>query len=126
MHIAREHNNSAAYRIALDDFTGARESGREGLCFALRARGELQIATALQHIALLAGLGGEPWLGARLLGYVNAQFATLGYAREPTEQWSYDKLMDALRETLSADEIARLAADGAAWSEDQAVEGALR
>jgi hypothetical protein len=34
--------------------------------------------------------------------------------------------MTALRETLSADEIAQLAADGAAWSEDQAVEEALR
>jgi hypothetical protein len=32
--------------------------------------------------------------------------------------WGYDKLMIALRETLSADEIAHLAADGAAWSED--------
>jgi hypothetical protein len=34
--------------------------------------------------------------------------------------------MTALRDTLSADEIAQLAADGAAWSEDQAVEEALR
>jgi hypothetical protein len=33
--------------------------------------------------------------------------------------------MTALRETLSEDEIARLAADGAAWSEDQAVAEAL-
>ena len=37
----------------------------------------------------------------------------------------YDKPMAALRETLSADEIAQLAADRAAWSEDQAVEEAL-
>jgi hypothetical protein len=34
--------------------------------------------------------------------------------------------MGALRETLSEDEIAQLAADGAAWSEDQAVEEALK
>jgi hypothetical protein len=38
----------------------------------------------------------------------------------------YDKHMTALREMPSADEITQLAADGAAWSEDQAVEEALR
>jgi hypothetical protein len=49
-------------------------------------------------------------------------------ALEPpfVEQWGYDKLMPALSETLSADEIAQLAAHGAAWSEDQAVEEALK
>jgi hypothetical protein len=31
-----------------------------------------------------------------------------------------------LRETLSGDEIAQLAADGAAWWEDQAIEEALK
>ena len=46
--------------------------------------------------------------------------------REPTEQWGYDKLMAALRETLSEDKIATLGAEGAAWSEDQAVEEALK
>jgi hypothetical protein len=37
-----------------------------------------------------------------------------------------DKLIAASREALSADEIAKLAAAGAAWSEDQAVEDALK
>ncbi len=45
--------------------------------------------------------------------------------REPTEQWGYDKLMTALRETLSNEEIAQLAVDGAARSEDQALEEGL-
>jgi hypothetical protein len=57
-----------------------------------------------------------------LLGYVDAQYAALGMQREPTERWGYDKLIAALRETLSSDQIAQLAVDGAAWSEDQAVE----
>jgi hypothetical protein len=81
---------------------------------------------ALQHLALLAGLGGDARCGAQLLGYVVAQYTALGMQREPTEHWGYDKLMTALRETLSADEIAQLAAEGAAWSEDQAVEEALK
>jgi hypothetical protein len=47
-------------------------------------------------------------------------------SRRVVEHWGYDKLMAALRETLSADEIAELGTEGAAWSEDQAVEEALR
>jgi predicted ATPase len=124
--IAAGHTNSAAYRIALGDLSGARESAREGLRLARQARNEQLIAIVLQHLALLAGLGGDTRRGAELLGYVDAQYAALGMQREPTEHWGYDKLMAALRETLSADEIATLAADGAAWSEEQAVEEALK
>jgi predicted ATPase len=124
--IAGAYTNSAAYRIALGDLTGARESAREALRLARQTRYELGIAIALQHLALLAGIGSETRCGAKLLGCVDAQYTTLGLQREPTEQWGYEKLMAALRETLSADEIAQLAAEGAAWSEDQAVEEALK
>jgi predicted ATPase len=125
-HIASSHINSAVYHIALGDLTAARDSAREGLRLARQGRVELLIAIALQHLALLAGLGGDARRGAQLLGYVDAQYAALNYKREPTEQWSYDKLIAALRETLSADEIAQIAAEGAAWSEDQAAEEALQ
>jgi predicted ATPase len=117
--------NSTAYRIALGDLTGARDAARDGLRLARQAQNELSIAIALQHLALLAALGGDARRGSQLLGYVDRQCTQLGYAREPTEQWGYDKLTATLRETLGADEIATLAADGAAWSEDQAVEEAL-
>ena len=50
----------------------------------------------------------------------------LGYEREATEKWGYEKLMAALREQLSEAEIEKLAAEGAAWSEDQAVDEALK
>ena len=126
MNIANGYINSAAYRIALGDLGAARNSAREGLRLARQVRNEPGIATALQHFALLAALGGDLQNGAQLLGYVDAQYAALGMQRESTEQWGYDKLMTALREALSADEIATLAADGAAWSEDQAVEEALK
>jgi hypothetical protein len=75
---------------------------------------------------VLIGLGGDARRAARLLGYVDSQFAALGMWREPTEQHGYDKLTAALSEALSTDEIATLAAEGAAWSEDRAVEEALK
>ena len=118
--------NTAAYRIALGDLAGARESAREGLRLSLRGQDELSLAIALQHLALIAVLAGDIQRGIRLLGYVNRQYDQLGLKREPTEQWGYDKLLIALRETLDDNELKRLAAESAAWSEDQAVEEALK
>ncbi len=126
MDISECHNNSAAYRIALGDLTGARDSSQEGLRLARRVRNELYIANALQHLALIAGLGGDARRGAQLLGYVDAQYSALGMPREPTEQWGYDKLLVTLHETLRKDELAQLLAEGAMWSEDRAVEEALQ
>jgi hypothetical protein len=120
------HANIAAYRIALSDLNGARDSAREGLRLVRQIRDEYSIAIVLQHLAVLAALGGDARRGAQLVGYVDAQYTALGLQREPTEQWGYDKLMATLCETLSADEIAQLAAEGVAWSEDQAVEEALK
>jgi hypothetical protein len=125
-YIATYHTKAAAYRIALGDLTAARDSAHEGLRVARQARYKLGVADALQQLAPLAGLGGDARCGAQLLGYADAQHTALGVRRQPTEQWGYDKLMIALRERLSEGEIAQLAPDGAAWSEYQAVEEALR
>jgi predicted ATPase len=124
--IANDYVNKAAYHIALGDLVGARESICEGLRFARQARYELSIAIALQHLALLAGLAGDGRRAASLLGYVDACYTELGAKRESTEQWGYDKLLAALRTTLREDELAPLLAEGAAWSEDRAVEEALK
>ncbi|MGB8907138.1 MAG: hypothetical protein WCC84_00130, partial [Candidatus Cybelea sp.] len=118
--------NIATYRIALGDVDGAREAAREGLRWARQAQFAMPIAIALQHIALLLALRGEVHDAARLIGYVNAQFKELGNERQATEAWGYEKLMAALREQLNDAEIEKLAAEGAAWSEDQAAEEALK
>lgn len=84
------------------------------------------MANGLQHLALISGLRGERSRAARLLGYVDAQNKALGLERQWTEKWGYEKLMVALREKLRDAQIATLAAEGAAWSEDQAVEVAMK
>ncbi len=124
--LAVVHNNSSAYRIALGDVDGAHETARAGLRWARQAQDAFNVAVALQHIALLLALRREVRSAAHLIGYVNAQYMDLGNTREYTERWSYEKLMAALREHLSETEIEKLAAEGAAWSEDQAVEEALK
>jgi hypothetical protein len=57
---------------------------------------------------------------------VDAQFEQLGSDREPTEKSEQDRLIAGLREQLSDADIRGLAAEGAAWSEDKAVEQALK
>jgi predicted ATPase/transcriptional regulator with XRE-family HTH domain len=120
------YNNIAAYRIALGDVTGARDSAREGLRLAGQIQDEQWAAIALQHLALLAALDGDSRRAAQLVGYVNALFDQIGTQRQSTEQWGYDKLLATLRGKLSEGEIKNLAPEGAAWSEDHAVEEALK
>jgi predicted ATPase/Tfp pilus assembly protein PilF len=124
--IAIHYVNTAAYRLALGELDGAREAAREALRAARQARDELVIAVALQHLGLLAARSGDGRRAATLLGYVDARYAELGNKREITEQWGYDELLVALREVLKEDEIAQLSAEGATWSEDRAVEEALK
>lgn len=123
--VAIWHNNSAAYRIAFGDFTGARESAREGLRLARQVRQEMRVAIALQHLALLAGLAGDARRAAHLLGYVDARYEQGGTKRESTERWGYDRLLITLRDALSDDEIKNLTAEGAQLSENQAVAEAM-
>ena len=124
--LAVSYVNIAAYRIAATDLDGAREAACEGLRLARQWQRTLQIMIALQHLSLLLALRGEVDDAAHLIGYVNVQFQELGCEREATEKWGYEKLMAALREQLSDAQIEKLAAEGAAWSEDQAVEEALK
>jgi hypothetical protein len=124
--LGTDNINSAAYRIALNDLDGASVSAREGLRIARHVQRADLISVALQHLALLAALQRQAQLPARLLGYVDTQFKAQGYERESTEKWGYDKLVKALREQLSDAQIEKLAAQGSAWSEDQAVEEALK
>jgi len=125
-HIAMFFSNSAAYRIALGDLTGARESAHESLRFARQVQNELTTLIALQHTALLAVLGGDAGRAAKLWGYVNGRYRQLGYQREGTEQWSCDALTAALHEAFDPDARADLEAEGAHWSENEAVEEALK
>jgi predicted ATPase len=124
--LAMNYNNAAAYRIAMGDLDAAYTAAREGLRWARQAQFALQIAVAVQHFALVAVLRGQMYGAARLMGYVDVQYRELSYEREPTEKWGYEKLLAALRERLSEPELEKLAAEGAVWSEDQAVEEALK
>lgn len=118
------HANAAAYRIALGDVDGARDSARKALRFN-RQRGPELTPWALQHVALITALDGDTRSAAQLLGYVDARYHELDMEREPTERWSYDRLLALLRESFSNDRIGAWTAQGAGWSKDRAIEEVL-
>lgn len=118
------HANSAVYRIALGDLTGALDSAREALRISQQVQYGFTIGPIAQHFALLASLFGDTRSGAQLLGFVDGRYTELGMQRELTEKWGYDKLMAALRDALSEEEIKALTAEGATWSDDMAIEAA--
>lgn len=120
------YGNSAAYNISLGHLDAADEAAREALRWGRKAQSTPLVAFGFQHLAAIAALRDETQLAARLRGYVDILLQELGIHRQRTEKWSYEKLMTALRAHLSEAEIEKLAAEGAAWSEDQAVEEAFK
>ncbi|HYK54660.1 MAG TPA: tetratricopeptide repeat protein, partial [Candidatus Eremiobacteraceae bacterium] len=122
--LAIDHNNRAAYCIALGRLDEAKASAQEGLRCARGERNEWNIYVALQHLALLQAIAGTSISAARIVGFVNAQYERLGLDREATEKWAYDRLLEELRSRLNASEFEELLSEGASWSEDRAVEAA--
>ncbi|MBV8461254.1 MAG: tetratricopeptide repeat protein [Candidatus Eremiobacteraeota bacterium] len=123
--IANALANLAAYRLALGDVEGARANGREGILLGRDAQDSLQISWVMQHLAIIGAQQGQEDTAARLLGYVDELMRKSEWQREPTEQWSYEKLLASLHEHLDDSQIAKLRAEGTDWSEEQAIAAAL-
>ncbi|MGC1757734.1 MAG: adenylate/guanylate cyclase domain-containing protein [Candidatus Cybelea sp.] len=126
--------NIAAYLIALERYEDACVFARDGLAAARATQWEAGILWGLQHVAAIAAirpaddaehLRGNRVGAARLLGYVDARLDAIEALRQYTERQEYDKMLAALRDALGEDQLAKLTAEGAAWSEDQAVAQAL-
>lgn len=120
------YNNRAAYSIGLGEFETASSSAWEGLRLARGLEDAFQCAVSVQHLALLAALRHDAKTAARLKGYVNGVFAAIGYERESTENWSYERLNASLREQMSEVEIENLATEGGKLTESQAIDEALK
>jgi len=123
--LAIHNTNLAAYCIAAGDLEAARVAAREGLKWAMRCQHTLGIAIVLQHFALLGALRGDVEYAAHLVGFIDERFRVLSYERERTERWCLEKLMATVRERLTQPEIDRLETEGAAWTEDRAVQQAM-
>jgi predicted ATPase/DNA-binding XRE family transcriptional regulator len=117
--------NLAAYALAEDRLEAASVYAREAL---EEVHGQMQpfgLVVALEHVAVIAGLSGDRERAASLLGFTDARLQSLGLARQPTERLGYDRLRTLLAASFSAAELARRLDEGAALSEERAIELAL-
>ncbi|HEY1656214.1 MAG TPA: adenylate/guanylate cyclase domain-containing protein, partial [Candidatus Tumulicola sp.] len=114
--------NLAAYAMAVDDLHEARELLREALALLERS-GSRWMTTALEHHAVLAGLGGDHERAAILLGFTSARYAG-NDTRQTTERHGYDRLTRMLEEIYDETELERWLSVGARLGDEQALEHA--
>ncbi len=117
--------NQAAYFIAVDRWSEAREAAREALGLAPETQRKVWPAWAIAHLAAVAALSGagsreRMELAAQLLGFVDARIDEFGAQREYTEEQEYHRVCEALRKTFAPEELVELLRAGAALSPERA------
>jgi tetratricopeptide (TPR) repeat protein len=118
--------------LSWDRYDEAETSAREALEVAREHHLEIPAACALQLLAAVAALRPHPIAdrsatayarAARVLGFFDARPAALDSVLKLDRQ-EYDRALNALREALGADAVAKLMDEGATLTEEQAVEDA--
>jgi tetratricopeptide (TPR) repeat protein len=128
-------NTMSACRISLADYDGAEAYARESLVISNELHSSRHVARSLQRLATVATLRAqsahelraEPYARAtRLFGFVDACLAALGSPRDTLyDRQEYERAMAVLRNAMSSDQLANLMNEGAAMSEEQAIDEAL-
>jgi predicted ATPase len=121
--------NMAAYLTSLGRCDEARDCARRALTLARDVQHDVGIALALDHVIAIAALRPKDEndfvRAARLLGYTDRRLTALTKRREYTEQQQHDKVVAALHNRFSDDELERLIEEGSSWTEDHAVAQAM-
>jgi predicted ATPase len=126
------------YHVSLGDYAEAEKSAREGLDLAREHNLDVVAAYALQNLGVVAALRPQREAErslevyvrvARIYGFVDARLTAMGSARRwidnPEQEPYYHRALAVLRDALGDDTVAKLVAEGAAITEEQAVEEAL-
>jgi predicted ATPase len=133
--VAGTLNTMSACRISLADYDGAEACARESLVISTELHSSAHIARSLQRLATVTALRAqsahqpraEPYArAARLFGFVDACLAALGSPRDTLhDRQEYERAMAVLRNAMSSDQLANLMNEGAAMSQEQAIDEAL-
>ena len=130
--VTRVLGELATNLIDVNRYGDAERYAREALDLARRHHLDFEIILnlwVLVAIAVLAPPSADALDGyanaARALGYADARLALMGSSRTVDGQTIYESALTALRGVFDADRLAGLMAEGAAMSEDDAVEAAL-
>jgi predicted ATPase/DNA-binding CsgD family transcriptional regulator len=123
--IARCLAGLAWVALAEQDLGLAAVSLAECLQLSLATGQRLAIARGIQAAAVLAALRDQPARTARLEGAAAALLEALGHAPSASARARSDQLLEAARRRLGESAVARLLAEGAAMTPDQAVSWAI-
>ncbi|MGD0472915.1 MAG: helix-turn-helix domain-containing protein [Candidatus Velthaea sp.] len=120
--LANALSNLAGYLIATDDLDdGVAAAGEAIRLLAVRDPVHANILLAIDRLSLVCALRGDLTRAATLDGYVAAAFERAGYQRESTDAITHDRLIALLRLGLDPGDLARFAAEGAAYSPEAAI-----
>jgi predicted ATPase/DNA-binding winged helix-turn-helix (wHTH) protein len=112
--------NLATYLLLDRLFVEAKPIADEAFVVACSARGRL-LRACLQQGAFIMAVCGQFSDAARIIGWVDAEYAAEQVPRQPTEQCVYEQLLALLETNIQPISLQHLMEEGAAWSEDQAV-----
>jgi predicted ATPase/class 3 adenylate cyclase len=117
----------AAALTATGEFAGATAAVHEAIAaMSVRHADHSHVAAAIETLALVLALEGDPHRAARLAAYADATFTRLGYRRTFADQAGVERLSALLREKLAPRELARLSAEGTALAPEAAIALALQ
>lgn len=118
--------NLARSLAAVNDLPGAAAASREavGIRSALDPE-HAQVATAIEHIALMSAMRGDLARAALLEGYADTAVLAHKFGRDVTEETTHGRLAALLSEGLASEELTRLSAEGAALAPADAIALAL-
>lgn len=115
----------AGYLLSTGDRSGGHAAARDGLQLALALGADTLIAVNLHHLAAAAAIDGDAVRAAHLLGYGDSHFRGGPASSGRSGQIAWQDLLDRLAAALSPAALAELMAEGARWSEEEAMTVAL-
>jgi hypothetical protein len=118
-------NGLASCYLALGDRERAGPAGRQAFGLAVKAGHPVATACAILYLAAIEG-DGDATRAARLFGYAEARLRGLGWKLVGPDCLIEAALAANLQARLTTDEWRSLRADGAAWSEEAALDQAVR
>jgi hypothetical protein len=121
------HALLAGIKMGCGEVGEARAVAQEALRRSFSDHGNIAKAFLIENLAAVAALWGDARKAARLRGYVHSWLLheAHGVCRSKAEQRTYDILNAELERMLSSNEIEALGAEGARWTDNEAVAEAL-
>ncbi len=117
-------NDLASCYLALGDRARAQTCARKALVLATKARHAILTFLAVAYLAIITSES-DTRKAARLMGCAEERLRAAGWELVAPDTTLTAHLHEALRASLSEAELDRLLGEGAAWSDDRAVNEAL-